>query len=68
MHETEKALDHDAYHNLAEVSQPGKEPFDFPASAIPPQGSAVLGQFPVRGDHFDVWPGQSRGGSSFASA
>lgn len=52
------------HHQSAKVLQPAKQPFDFPASAVTPQGSSILRRgfrsvLSVRSDHLDPLLGQS---------
>ena len=57
--ETEEILDVvlPTRHQAAEVLHPGKQPFDFPASAVAAEFTAILALAPVapvRCDHFDA--------------
>ena len=44
-----------AHHQTSKVEQPSEESFNFPAAAVSPQASTILGAtaaLPIRGDHF----------------
>ena len=59
MHEAEEVLDvvFPSHDQTAKLVHPRKQPFHFPASAVPTQRAAVLGlapALPIRGDQFDA--------------